>query len=186
MKYLIFLTIMMLAACQPTPFEFDRLSSTLNSAGDIAASWSETSGGATTDFVYRLHILQNNSTSQIDAESEILRTNRIVDTAVEWQSSRSLKITCLRGDVYFWINRAVVNDRNIRIELDSQCPEEVRDKWTYIAPNTAKDNIPEIVLADPRVQQLLDMEKNALKPDTALRVLHNDERTKEVIELRQN
>ena len=87
---------MMLAACQPTPFEFDRLSSTLNSAGDIAASWSETSGGATTDFVYRLHILQNNSTSQIDAESEILRTNSIVDTKVEWQSSQSLKITCLK------------------------------------------------------------------------------------------
>ena len=48
------------------------------------------------------------------------------------------------------------------------------------------EKIPEIVLADPRVQRLLDLRKNALKPDIGLRVLYNDERTKEVIELHQN
>ena len=186
MKYLMCLTSMALTACQPTPLELDRLYSRTNSAGYISASWSETSAGATTDFVYRLHIHQNNSTSQIDEKSEILRTNSIVDTTVEWQSSQSLKINCLRGDVYFWINRAIVNDQNIRIELDSQCSEEVRDRWAYIAPSTTKEKIPEIVLADPRVQRLLDLRKNALKPDIGLRVLYNDERTKEVIELHQN
>lgn len=186
MKYLMCLICVALVACQPTSFEFVQLSSTINSAGNVSATWSETSEGATTDFVYRLHIHKNSSLPQIDKNNEILRTNSIVDTTLEWQSSQALKITCLRGDVYFWINRSVIEGQDIRIELDSQCSETIRDQWTYIAPGTEKGKIPEIMLRDPRVQQSLSKENNSLDPNTALRALYNSEKTKEVIEIRQD
>ena len=186
MKYLTYLTFFAIVGCQPTPSELMRLSSTANSESNLAATWSETSEGATTDFVYRLHTHINSSHPELEKNKEILRTNSIVDTTLVWQSRQLLKITCLRGDVYFWINRSIIDGQDIRIELDSQCSEPVRDQWIYIEPGTVTDNLPEVILADPRVQKSLSAGNNSLKPNTALRVLYNNEKTKEVIEIHQD
>lgn len=157
MKYLMCLISAALVACQAPTSELVQLSSTTNSSGNIAATWSETSGGATTDFTYRLHIHNGNSPAQLNERTEIFRTNSIVDTAVNWNSNDTLQIRCLRGDVYFWVNRSVIDDQNIRIELNSECPQNVQD--------------------------LLRKNEGITKTSSGLRILYNTERTKEVIEV---
>lgn len=186
MKYLMCLISAALVACQTPTSELAQLSSTTNSLGNIAATWSETSGGATTDFVYRLHIHNGNSPAELNERTEILRTNNIVDTAVNWNSNDTLQIRCLRGDVYFWVNRSVIDGQNIRIELDSECPKNVQDQWTYFAPGTAVGTIPEVIANDPRVQKLLRRNGKITETSSGLRILHNTERTKEVIEVQHH
>lgn len=186
MKHLMCLICFAIVGCGPSSSEFVKLSSTVNSESNLAATWSEASEGATTSFVYRLHIHENNSPLDFEKNIEILRTDSILDTTLAWQSKRVLKITCLRGDVYFWINRSILEGHDVRVELDSQCSETVSDRWFYIEPDTEADKLPEVIRTDPRVQKSLAVGNGALSPNTALRVLYNSERTKEVIEIRQH
>ena len=134
--------------------------------------------------MYRLHVHQKNTSTSLTDDNSILRTSSIVDTALRWESDNILQIDCLRGDVYFWINRSVVGDQNIRAELNSKCPKDALDQWIYIEQGTSADNVPEIVSKDPRVQQILSGGNKAVQTTVGLRVLHNTKKVKEVIHIR--
>ena len=182
MKYLLGSICFALAACQPSLPEIIQLSSKTSPAGGIAATWSETSGGATTDFVYRLHVHRENSSSPLLViDNEVLRTNNIIDTEVSWASDNTLVLKCLRGDVYFWINRSVLGDRNIRIEMNSTCPTTKEDQWVYIAPGTPVEDIPSVVRAEARIQNLLNNDQQIVRGNVSARVLYNSNMTKEII-----
>lgn len=186
MKYRTCFVSFLLAACQEPVSDLTRLSSTVNSLGNASATWSETSEGATTGFVYRLHIHSKNMPAQLTQTTEILRTNNIQDTELQWKPNGDLRINCLRGNVYFWINRSVVDDQNIRIELDTSCPNNAADQWTYIAPGTAVEKIPTVIVSDPRVIEILQTNENRGRATFGLRVLHNSEKTKEVIQVQHH
>lgn len=177
---------MLLIACEQIDPELTRLSSKSNAANTISATWSESSAGATTSFVYRLHLHENQSQPILSAKNELLRTSSIVDTELTWLTDKILQITCLRGDVFFWVNRSFIRNQNIRIELDSRCPDEVSDQWTYLPPKTPAEQINKLIASDPRVQNILVKNKKTLPGNIGLRILHNNQETKEVIEIHQD
>lgn len=183
MRNLIFSLAMLLVACGQIVPELTRLSSKSNAANTISATWSESSAGATTSFVYRLHIHENQSQPILSVKNEILRTSSIVDTELTWLTDKILQITCLRGDVFFWVNRSFIRNQNIRIELDSSCPNEISDQWIYLSPKTPAEQISKVIASDPRVQNILIKNKKTLPSNIGLRVLHNNQETKEVVEI---
>ena len=183
-RYFVCLVSLALCACQAPTSNPTQLSSLSSPSNELAATWSESSAGATTGFVYRLHVHQKNTSTPLTDDNSILRTSSIVDTALRWESDNILQIDCLRGDVYFWINRSVVGDQNIRAELNSKCPKDALDQWIYIEQGTSADNVPEIVSKDPRVQQILSGGNKAVQTTVGLRVLHNTKKVKEVIHIR--
>lgn len=182
MKFLLISTIFFLAACQGSSSEINQLSSKSNRDGSMIATWTETGAGATTRFVYRLHINNPSRQHQFDESTEILRTSSIVDTGITWISDSTLLVNCLRGDVYFWNNRYISGSGEVRIELHSSCPEKEQDQWIYIAPGTPAHDIPPAVVKDHRIQELLNDNREAIREDTSARVLYNAERVKEIIQ----
>jgi hypothetical protein len=186
LRSFLLLAAMFLTACGKIEPQLTRLSSTPNSASTLSATWSESSAGATTSFVYRLHLHENQTSPILSIENEILRTSSIVDTELVWNTDKTLQINCLREDVFFWINRSYIRGQNIRIELNSSCSNEVSDQWTYLPPSTPVEQIDKLIANDSRVQNMLANNKKALPSHIGLRVLHNKQKTKEVIEIRQD
>jgi hypothetical protein len=126
---------------------------------------------------------QKNTSTSLTDDNSILRTSSIVDTTLRWESDNILQIDCLRGDVYFWINRSDVGGQNIRAELTSKCPKNTLDQWIYLEQGTSADNMPELVSKDPRVQQVLSGDNKVEQTTVGLRVLYNTEKVKEVIHI---
>ena len=181
MRCSLLLLVLTLGACIPAPHQLTQLSSTDNPPNDATATWSETSAGASTGFVYRLHLHEKGDQNALTENNEILRTSSIQDTGLHWVSPYVLQINCLRGDVYFWVNKGQAGNQDVRIELNSNCSGRPEDQWIYIEKGTTIETIPTAILEDPRVQRSLRSDGKAVKGNLGLRILHNRKRVKEVV-----
>lgn len=125
-------------------------------------------------------MLQHERTAFTEA-NELLRTDEVMDTRIAWLGQSQLLISCLRGQVYHQSQQVKVGENVITVTLTKDCDQPATDQWLTFQSFTFIQNIPRLILNNPRFAQALRSDGKAIKGDVRVRVLWNPKEVMEVV-----